>query len=281
MYLILKDDNRRRHLFNILAGMIRLYGWEYYFASTKQEKTGENIKFMLFATSLASTEVRSSLADLADIDKTAAYSDRVTAVGSAFEIMRTMVEYLISVEDPAFTPHEIVRIHENLSSAFGETISYLRDSWDAATVATLDDQNLDHYGRLVCDASLLASTQALGFWLQEDEAQRSDACGIIDVLLGLWREGLKSDIRYEDWIAPLVDILIDSSDCKDDFISYNGVELVRQSLRSDSDPKIPTGQPSAQNIIDIKLSILAKCGAGSWSIQSPLSIQNASKPVKG
>lgn len=80
------------------------------------------------------------------------------------------------------------------------------------------------------DPVLISSTQSLCLWLQEDESLHSEACGLMDVFLGLLRPDTESEIDYGAWIIPAIHALIDSEKGREQFAFYKGYNTIRGRL---------------------------------------------------
>lgn len=112
--------------------------------------------------------------------------------------------------------------------------SYLRDRWDQSPlcptlawhVGTKTLQNKESEAQLLLDPTILSGTQALAMWLTEDESMHKDACGIMDVLLGLVKEGRKVGIDYESWIVPAIEALFESEKGQQQFKHFGGAKII-------------------------------------------------------
>lgn len=82
------------------------------------------------------------------------------------------------------------------------------------------------------DLLLLSSSQSLCLWLQEDESLHNEACGLMDVFLGLVQPDLQSETDYGTWIIPAIYALIDSEKGREQFSFFNGYKIIRSRLES-------------------------------------------------
>lgn len=83
---------------------------------------------------------------------------------------------------------------------------------------------------LPLDATIISGTQSLGIWLQEDESLHSEACGVMDVLLGLIKEGPAFKIDYGAWLTPAVLALISTEKGREEFIRHDGYSVIKERL---------------------------------------------------
>ena len=118
--------------------------------------------------------------------------------------------------------------------------SYLRDRWDHSPLCPtsawhVGTKSLPQTGddqKLLLDPSIISGSQSLSLWLQEDETLHSDACGIMDVFLGLIKEGKHADVDYGTWLMPAILALSSSEKGREEFNRYNGYNVVRERLET-------------------------------------------------
>lgn len=85
---------------------------------------------------------------------------------------------------------------------------------------------------LLADPIITSGTQSLCLWLQEDESLHQDACGIIDVLVGLIDKGHSSGLDYGIWGLPALEAMLDTDKGKEAFAACKGWDVVAKRLES-------------------------------------------------
>ena len=194
------------------------------------DNSAEEQRLFVLVASLSSAEIRSSLASLVDKINDSSYDRTSTKIASCFDILRFTCVHLVTSEDLVLSPDDILKIRDSLSATFGETISYLRDRWDNSPLCPTSAWHVSNGkketpSQLLLDPIVLSGSQALCMWLQEDESCQDDASGIMDVLLGLIKEGRNHQVDYESWVQPAIEALLETDKGRLQFAHFDGVML--------------------------------------------------------
>lgn len=218
----------------LLAAVLRVHGHDILWDN---KQAHDKTKLFVITCTLASSELRSSLAPLFEKRHSSEYMESAMHVASYFDILRIITLYLTTTEETPLKSDEIIRIRDNFSAAYGESIAYLRDRWDCSPFSP---NSVHHVGpdavpshsdkNLPVDATILAGTQSLCLWLQEDESVQSDACGIMDALIGLIKESSAFHVNYATWILPAIEALLELDKGRAEFARLDGFDVVKAQL---------------------------------------------------
>lgn len=85
---------------------------------------------------------------------------------------------------------------------------------------------------LPVDPTIMSGTQSLCLWIQEDESLHSEACGIIDVLVGLLRECKGFEVDYGIWTLPALEALLNSDKGKEECVRFGLFDVVQSRLEA-------------------------------------------------
>lgn len=233
---IKKGDQRDTLL--LLAALLSVHGRDILW---NEKPTEDQLKFFMVSSTLSSSELRASLAPLSEKRDTVEYVPLAMYVSAYFIIIQNACLYLVEVESTNLAPHEILLIRDNFAAAFGETIAYLRDRWDSSCYynSSHDYASIQGPARidvraLPVDMTIIAATQSLCVWLQEDESLRSEACGLMDILLGLVAASDECKIKYPIWILPTIAALTEKKIGREEFVKHGGYNVVESYLTSRS-----------------------------------------------
>ncbi|OLL26330.1 hypothetical protein NEOLI_000407 [Neolecta irregularis DAH-3] len=226
------DGNTRSHLSSIISIILRQQGPLFLF---KSPVTPEHKKFALLTVSLSTVNIRSTLPSLSN--RLSQYPTLANRLAADYDILTSAIQYLTDDEMDIdfFDPDSLVKLGENLNNAFGDTIEFLRDRWDAARrAASLDTESVqiewDTPSGIIRDVVTISSIRSLTYWLREDEGLRSQALGIMDILLDVFNEGLDQGIDYRGWVCSGIEGLIMAKNGREIFLKENGWNVIWNDL---------------------------------------------------
>ncbi|ORY85117.1 Neurochondrin-domain-containing protein [Protomyces lactucae-debilis] len=192
--------------------------------------------FLVVLGSLAAADIRARLSSTS----TRGQTDHVQFteveemhLACNYDLMHCICVYLATSDEMPFDSEQILRLRDDFSAAFGETILYLRERWDRSSYSGIDpafknENNADE--TLPSSPCIIACTRALCFWLQEDESLHLQASHIIDVLFSFLALEAKVGVAYSAWIFPALDALVTTDDGRNMFNTSNGWPVVEAHL---------------------------------------------------
>lgn len=104
----------------LLAAMLRARDLEALLEGDQDQQ--RQSKYLVLVCALASTELRSSLAPLAEGAHGSDDNEASLRVASCFDILRMICLYLITTKVLPLKPDDIIGIRDNCAAAFGETM---------------------------------------------------------------------------------------------------------------------------------------------------------------
>lgn len=175
--------------------------------------------FSYLLISLLLVDLRSSFPTLLEQLNSPSYPGLSARLTSAFDIISHFISYLVRALDSpsssttnlALTPSNLLSLRKSVSETMSNTISYLRDRYDASVAGAMGLHPSargapTHAGgdRLTLawdsasapvenDSLVLAAVRALALWLREDDNEqlRREAAGLADLLVDLYSASCK------------------------------------------------------------------------------------------
>lgn len=175
--------------------------------------------FSYLLVSLLLVDLRSSFPTLLEQLNSPSYPALSTRLTSAFDIISHFISYLVRALDSpsstttnlALSPSNLLSLRKSVSETMSNTISYLRDRYDASVAGAMGLHPSargapTHAGgdRLTLawdsasapienDSLVLAAVRALALWLREDDNEqlRREAAGLADLMIDLYSASCK------------------------------------------------------------------------------------------
>ncbi|BFZ62889.1 hypothetical protein YB2330_003999 [Saitoella coloradoensis] len=248
----------RGQVSQILAAVMNVHGFASVFhlppstapaASEQQSSTVFDTKFAMLVVNLAAVDIRATLTDLMKELASPEYQFTATRLAADYDILVAVISYLITTPDEvgvgcsSFEPSDLLKLQKAITDAFSETMDFLRERWDAARVGALglrgDDDgalpalgwDISSEGGIARDVMIVSAVRALSLWLQEDEGLRQTAGGIVDVFLGLFKEGASVGIDYRGWVMSALQWVVCETNGREVFLNEGGWALLSADLR--------------------------------------------------
>lgn len=163
-------------------------------------------------------DLRSSFPTLLEQLNSPTYAALSTRLTSAFDVLSHFISHLVrALDSPSATdtlslsPSNLLSLRKSISETMSNTISYLRDRYDASVAGAMGlhpsartapthsggdrltvawDSATD---RIEDDGLVLSAVRALALWLREDDNEplRREAAGLADLLLDLYSTSAK------------------------------------------------------------------------------------------
>lgn len=187
-------------------------------STTSPSKDTSN-PFSYLLISLLLVDIRSSVPILLEQLNSPTYTSLSTRLTSAFDIISHFISHLVRALDSpspsstslSLSPSDILSLRKNVSETMSNTISYLRDRYDASVAGAMGlhpsartapthtggdrltvawDSATD---RIENDGLILSAVRALALWLREDDNDqlRREAAGLADLFVDLYSASMK------------------------------------------------------------------------------------------
>lgn len=185
--------------------------------NTPSTKSTDSNPFSFLLVSLTLVDLRSSFPTLLEQLNSPSYPALSTRLTSAFDTVSYFISYLIrSLDSPnsSFTisPSNLLTLRKSMSETMADTISYLRDRYDASVAgaygldpsartgpAHMDEEHMtvtwdSKIDTVETDSLILSAIRALALWLREDDNDmlRKESAALMDLFIDLYRSSLTS-----------------------------------------------------------------------------------------
>ncbi|GAO47259.1 hypothetical protein G7K_1469-t1 [Saitoella complicata NRRL Y-17804] len=241
----------RGQVSQILAAVMNIRGFGSVFqlppstAATEQQSTVFDTKFAMLVVNLAAVDIRATLTDLMKDLASPEYQLTATRLAADYDILVAVISYLVTPDEVGclFEPSDLLKLQKAITDAFSETMDFLRERWDAARVGAMglrgDDAeglpalgwDTSSEGGIARDVMIVSAVRALSLWLQEDEGLRHTAGGIVDVFLGLFKEGASVGVDYRGWVTSALQWVVCERNGREVFLNEGGWALVSADLK--------------------------------------------------
>lgn len=213
-------------------------------------------KFLMVLGSMAAAEIRARLSEMARLDQLdpAQFSDVAEVrLSSNYDLIHCICIYLAATEDLTLSPEQILRLRDDFSAAFGETILYLKERFDRSAHSNIE-AIFKHEGNadedMVKSPCIIACTKALCFWIEEDESLHKQASHLCPVFVHLIHRGRAAGLDYYSWILPALACLVLLDEGKNGFNTSNGWPVVETHMVSLAQQARRSSSPVNLNMLD-------------------------------
>jgi Neurochondrin len=223
---------------------------------------GQSAKdFSLLFVKLLMVDVRSTIPTLISILSESSYQSISFRLALSYDLLTSFLSVLLRLSDNdqsditlSIAPDQLLKLRSDLTETFSLTLEYFRDRWDAAVAGaaglhesarapqpstststplplTWDSPALP----VAKDPMILSGLRCVAIWLQEDENEtlRSEALGILDMLLGLFKFESEDPeaVDFRQPVLTIIHAIIPFSDAGvDDLLNQGGWEIIAEDL---------------------------------------------------
>ena len=261
------------------------------FKNLSSSQSSGSKPFLYFFLGMISVDLRSSFPSLLELLASPEYPEISQRLTADFDILSAFIGFLsqsFEEEETGVTlplaPDLLLKLRKELAETSSLTVEFLRDRWDAAVsgaaglhpsirpgqavpVSSSTPLSLtwdDKEGGVVKDPLTLAAMRYLALWLREDDSEmlRSEAAGVLDVLLGLYdykdEEGKIKGFDESTFKSPVLiafEGILTTDDGVDAFLREDGWTVLSKDLCDDVLPHALNANSTSSSAFTLRRGI--------------------------
>lgn len=226
-------------------------------------KPSDSNPFSFLLVSLMLVDLRSSFPTLLEQLNSPTYPALSTRLTSAFDTVSNFISYLIrSLDSPSsstlsLSPSNLLTLRKTLSETMADTISYLRDRYDASVAgaygldpsartgpAHMDEEHMtvtwdSKADTVETDGLILSAIRALALWLREDDNDmlRKESAALMDLFIDLYRSSITSagkanHLDFRQAVLVALEGITAVEEGRDSLLEHDGWKVLSDDLLS-------------------------------------------------